>query len=49
MRESLKDLKRLCQDIKDKLKKRKYVQTALPFAPAAERPKEVSLPAESEE
>ncbi len=45
----MKHLKKLCGDIKGKLKKRKYVQTSLSFVPATERPKEVPQLAQSEE
>ena len=37
LRESLKSMKKLCEDIEGKLKKRKYVQTSLAFAPNTER------------
>ena len=35
LRESLQGLKKMCKDIKDKLKGKRYVQTALPFAKAS--------------
>ena len=42
LRETLKALKKLCEDIEGKLKKRKYVQTSLAFASVTERQKAVS-------
>jgi hypothetical protein len=35
LRESLQDLRKMCKDIKDKLKGKRYVQTALPFVKAS--------------
>jgi SHAQKYF class myb-like DNA-binding protein len=49
LRESLQELKQICTDVKAKLKKRKYVQTALNFGEGNEAPKIIKVKENTQE